>query len=272
LSESLQTALASTFALVVGLLIIVPLLLAFLASQVNLTTVADRARRRAALAERVGALRTSSGASRPLLSRSAQLPTSGGSNMPLQRRRLMLGLGILALAAVVGFIGWYKLAGEPLLNRQIPYLASAGIAVVILAALGGALLVADQLRGDDYRIEELEAAVRTLADSLAPAIEAPARLRAGNDRSGDAGTETASSRPTTSMATAPKTTAPKTTPTKTTPTKTTPTKTTPTKTSAGKARARKAPARKARARKAPVPATASESASESASETSAETP
>jgi len=97
--------------------------------------------------------------------------------MPLQRSRLMLGLGVLAAAAVIGIVGWYKLAGEPLLNRQIPYLASAGVAVVILAAIGGALLVADQLRGDDHRMDDLEAAVRTLADSLAPIIESPARLR-----------------------------------------------------------------------------------------------
>ena len=31
--------------------------------------------------------------------------------------------------AVVGGIGWYRISGEPLLNRQIPFLASAGIAV-----------------------------------------------------------------------------------------------------------------------------------------------
>ncbi|MHB1445283.1 MAG: hypothetical protein ACYCZV_06460 [Acidimicrobiales bacterium] len=173
---SLTTDVASSFALVVGVLLASALLLAFLAGQVNLATLSARARRRAALAARLGPLRTvayaNAGGAGPM-SRSG----SGDNNMPLQRTRLMLGLGVLALAALVGIIGWYKLAGEPLLNRQIPYLASAGVAVVILAAIGGALLVADQLRGDDHRMDDLEAAVRTLADSLAPIIESPARLR-----------------------------------------------------------------------------------------------
>lgn len=190
---SLTTDVASSFALVVGILLASALLLAFLAGQVNLAQVSARARRRYALASQVGSLRSAvanpasdagpafsvpavivpdAGGAGPM-SRSA----SGDHNMPVQRTRLMLGLGVLAAAALVGIIGWYKLAGEPLLNRQIPYLASAGVAVVILAAIGGALLVADQLRGDDHRMDDLEAAVRTLADSLAPIIESPARLR-----------------------------------------------------------------------------------------------
>jgi len=52
------------------------------------------------------------------------------------------------------------------------------MAVVILAAVGGAFIVAEQLRNDDRRIAELEDAVRQLAEAVAPAIEAPARLRA----------------------------------------------------------------------------------------------
>jgi len=181
---SLTADVASSFALVVGVLLASALLLAFLAGQVNLAKVSARARRRFALATQVGSLRSAVSDRAP----SYVLPDAGGAgpmsrsgsgdnNMSLQRTRLMLGLGVLAAAALVGIIGWYKLAGEPLLNRQIPYLASAGVAVVILAAIGGALLVADQLRGDDHRMDDLEAAVRTLADSLAPIIESPARLR-----------------------------------------------------------------------------------------------
>ena len=176
---SLTTDVASSFALVVGVLLASALLLGFLAGQVNLAKVSARARRRFALATQVGSLQSAvsytvpdAGGAGPM-SRSG----SGDNKMPLQRSRLMLGLGFLAAAAVVGILGWYKLAGEPLLNRQIPYLASAGLAVVILAAIGGALLVADQLRGDDHRMDDLEAAVRTLADSLGPIIESPARLR-----------------------------------------------------------------------------------------------
>ena len=93
-----------------------------------------------------------------------------------QRRwRLILGVVCIAAAAAVGVIGYLKLSLEPAVNRQIPYLASAGMALVVLSAVGGSLLVAEQLRGDDERLDELEAAVRHLADALAPMVEAPAR-------------------------------------------------------------------------------------------------
>lgn len=105
---------------------------------------------------------------------SSALVNTGGT-MRTQRTRLWAGLGTIALAAVVGGLGWYRISGEPLLNRQIPFLASAGIAVVVLAVLGGALVVAEQLRADQNRIGELENAVRALTDALTPMVEKPAR-------------------------------------------------------------------------------------------------
>jgi hypothetical protein len=98
-----------------------------------------------------------------------------GGTMKATRTRLWAGLATIAAAAVVGGIGWYRISGEPLLNRQIPFLASAGIAVVVLAVLGGALVVAEQLRADQNRIGELEDAVRSLTEALAPIVENPAR-------------------------------------------------------------------------------------------------
>lgn len=97
---------------------------------------------------------------------------------PSSRWRLWFGAGSLALAALVGVVGWYKISGERLLNFQVPLLASAGIAVVLLSVLGGSMLVADQMRGDDRRLDELEEAVRSLAAALAPSIEAPPRRAA----------------------------------------------------------------------------------------------
>lgn len=104
---------------------------------------------------------------------------SGGLPMSSTRRwRLLTGVGLLGAATVVGIIGWLKLSDEPLLNRQVPYFASTGIAVMILAIAGGALLVAEQMRTDDRRLDELEGAVRALAEAVGPAIERPARLKA----------------------------------------------------------------------------------------------
>lgn len=89
--------------------------------------------------------------------------------------RLLLAAAAVTAAVVVAVIGWYNLAGEPQLNRQIPYLASAGMAVLILSAVGGALIVADRLDTRDRRVLDLEAALRRLAHAVAPLIEAPPR-------------------------------------------------------------------------------------------------
>lgn len=144
-ASPLPGTLASSFALVVFGLLALPLLLGFLAGL------------------------------RPLTASAAPHAPSPGGTMNATRTRLWTGMGVLALAAVVGGVGWYRISGEPLLNRQIPFLASAGILVVLLSVLGGALIVAEQLRGDQHRLHELEDAVRALTDALSPVIEQPAR-------------------------------------------------------------------------------------------------
>jgi putative effector of murein hydrolase LrgA (UPF0299 family) len=103
--------------------------------------------------------------------------TRGGPPMTDRRRwRLLAGLACLVVAAVIGIVGYLKLSLEPAVNRQIPYMASAGMALVLLSAIGGSLLVAEQLRTDDRRIEELEEAVRSLATAMSPSIESPPRV------------------------------------------------------------------------------------------------
>lgn len=103
----------------------------------------------------------------------------GGPSMfdPRRRWRLLTGIACLALAGLIGLVGWLKLSDEPAVNRQIPYLASAGMALVVFAAIGGSLLVADQLRSDAERIDELEEAVRRLSTTLEPIVESPPRTR-----------------------------------------------------------------------------------------------
>ncbi|MBV8693546.1 MAG: hypothetical protein JOY57_17945 [Actinobacteria bacterium] len=98
-------------------------------------------------------------------------------SMP-RRARLIAGFSCLALAAIVGLVGYLKLSLEPDVNRQIPYLASAGMALVLLSALGGALVVGEQMRTDEQRIVELEAAVQSLASIVSPSVEAPPRHNA----------------------------------------------------------------------------------------------
>ena len=91
------------------------------------------------------------------------------------RWRLIVGVLSLAAAAVVGLVGYLKLSLEPQLNHQLPYLASAGMAVIVLSAVGVALIVVDQLRTEEAAMQELSTAIERLADSLAAGVERPAR-------------------------------------------------------------------------------------------------
>jgi hypothetical protein len=98
-----------------------------------------------------------------------------------RRWRLVLGLVCIAAAAIVGVVGYLKLSVEPSLNHQLPYLASSGMALILLSVLGAALVVADQLQTDDARMQELATSIERLAEALAPGIERPARRDTPND-------------------------------------------------------------------------------------------
>ena len=156
---TLSAVVASSYAFAVVGLIALPLLLGFLAGLRPRTTT------RRTTSAHGGTVRTTS-------------------------TRLWTGLGVLGLAALVGGIGWYRISGEPLLNRQVPFLASAGILVVLLSVLGGSILISEQLRGDQTRIADLEDAVRDLTEALAPMVELPPRrpdeVSARRERSGGA--------------------------------------------------------------------------------------
>jgi hypothetical protein len=99
----------------------------------------------------------------------------GGAPVNPRNWRFLLGIASLTAAAVVGVVGYLRLSTEPAVNHQIPYLASSGMALVFLAVLGGSLIVAEQVRADQHRVDELESAIRALAEGLTPAIEAPPR-------------------------------------------------------------------------------------------------
>jgi hypothetical protein len=109
-----------------------------------------------------------------------------------RRWRLGLGVACLAAAAVVGVVGYLKLSLEPSLNHQLPYLASAGMALVVLSVLGASLVIVDQLRTDEARMQELATAIQQLADALASGIERPARREPSSETSPTSATSSAS--------------------------------------------------------------------------------
>lgn len=99
----------------------------------------------------------------------------GGTPVKVRNWRLWLGVSCIAAAVIVGIVGYLQLSDEPRVNHQLPYLASAGMALVVLSVLGGCLIVAEQVRADERQMADLEAAVEALAVAVAPEIELPAR-------------------------------------------------------------------------------------------------
>jgi len=83
-----------------------------------------------------------------------------------------------AAAAVSALVGYLRLSLEPSVARQIPYLASAGMAVIVLSAAGTALLVASRAAARTAELGELAEAVEHLAAALAATVERPARRSA----------------------------------------------------------------------------------------------
>lgn len=91
----------------------------------------------------------------------------------------MLSFGVGVAAAVVGYL---RLSLEPAVSRQLPYLASAGMTVILCATLGTALLVASRIAARSAEVAELREAVQHLAEVLRDRIERPPR-RDGPQRS-----------------------------------------------------------------------------------------
>ncbi len=98
-----------------------------------------------------------------------------------RRWRSAAGLVLLALAGLIGVVGYLRISLETLVPVQVVYMASAGFAVIVFAVAGGALLVAEQLRADEKRISEIEGALTSIAAALRPAVQEAPRLL---DRSG----------------------------------------------------------------------------------------
>jgi hypothetical protein len=169
------SSLSGPFAILVAGLLGTSLLITVLATAGRASAAGNRARRR-----RLGGLAS---AVLAMAAEAGQLPVTptaptGGPRMSETRRwRLYTGIGLLLASAVVGLVGWYKVSGEPALNFEMSVVFSAGVAAMILAVAGGALLVAEQMRTDDTRLDDMEDAIRSLVIAMAPSIERPARLR-----------------------------------------------------------------------------------------------
>jgi hypothetical protein len=81
-------------------------------------------------------------------------------------RRQALAWLLIAAGAVAGLIGWIGVSGRDIEALQLPFLASGGIAALILTAVGAALLISSDVRADRERAGRLEAEVLELQDMV----------------------------------------------------------------------------------------------------------
>ena len=81
-------------------------------------------------------------------------------------RRQALAWLLIVAGAVAGLIGWIGVSGRDVEALQLPFLASGGIAALILTAVGAALLISSDVRADRERAGRLEAEVLELQDMV----------------------------------------------------------------------------------------------------------
>jgi hypothetical protein len=107
----------------------------------------------------------------------------------VDRRQALAWLLIIA-GAVAGLIGWIGVSGRDVEALQLPFLASGGIAALVLTAVGAALLISSDVRADRERAGRLEAEVLELQDmvrELSERIDGGSRTaRTASRRSGRA--------------------------------------------------------------------------------------
>jgi hypothetical protein len=101
----------------------------------------------------------------------------------VDRRQAIAWLLIVA-GAVAGLIGWIGVSGRDIEALQLPFLASGGIAALVLTAIGAALLISSDVRADRERAGRLEAEVLELQDMVRELSE---RLDGRGSRSGSRG-------------------------------------------------------------------------------------
>lgn len=87
--------------------------------------------------------------------------------------RPYLGYILIALGGIFLLVGYLGVSREVIVARQIPYLVSGGLVGLAAIALGGRLLLIEDLRRDSGRLDRLEKAVQELHQVLLYRPDAP---------------------------------------------------------------------------------------------------
>lgn len=67
------------------------------------------------------------------------------------------GWGLVAVGAVVLFVGWWKVSKTPYPAEQMPYIVSGGIVGALLVVFGAAMLISADLRDEWHKLDRVEA-------------------------------------------------------------------------------------------------------------------
>jgi hypothetical protein len=101
----------------------------------------------------------------------------------IQRQyRLFVASGLFIAGIVVAVLGYIGVSSETEVPFQLPYFASAGIGALLLFGAGATLFLSTQLDADRERLEEIEDAVRTLADEVGRLADESAQPGRGGRR------------------------------------------------------------------------------------------
>ena len=82
------------------------------------------------------------------------------------RYRIATGFALIGAGVVVAILGYLGVSKETEVAFQLPYFASAGIGALLLMGFGGTMLLSAQLDRDETRLNEIENAVRALAEEV----------------------------------------------------------------------------------------------------------
>ena len=86
----------------------------------------------------------------------------------------VLGWVLVVLGLLVIGFGWWGVAHNAIVAKQLPYLASGGLIGLALVTLGGRFLMIQDLRQDSGRLDRLEQMVHELHEILLTSAQAQA--------------------------------------------------------------------------------------------------
>jgi hypothetical protein len=92
---------------------------------------------------------------------------------------MLAGIAVALVGLLVLLMGWNGLEGETDVAVQLPFLFSGGVGGVVLVAVGGALVILDEIARTRRRLDDLEGEILNLIKDLRDDLAEPLGIGAG---------------------------------------------------------------------------------------------